>query len=167
MTNPNELTAQQTEVRRIRRVLRQMHQLAENSSLTGTLSGGAPEVAETYNRIHRYLTEQSVLSTNLFPSLPADASFERAGVAAKLLEGYLAEDAGSDIRVTLPPIQPQLDELRDIGRTIRDNLPDFLKRKMETRLDRLERAEQEAREKEERPEMPQQVSAEPSVFGER
>lgn len=144
MSQPTINEATQTEVRRIRRVLRHMYQMAENRSLTGALSGGDPEVVETYNRIHRYLTEQNILATALFPTLPPDASFARGGVAAKLLEEYLAEDAGQDIRVTIPPIQPQLDELRDIGRTIRDNLPEFLRRKMETRLDRIERAEQEA-----------------------
>jgi hypothetical protein len=134
------------EVRRIRRMLRRIYALAEHNSLTGALQGAAPEVTETYNRILAYLTEQGILSTPLFPTLPPDASFERVGVAARLLDGYLVDDSMlPDTRVTFPPLQEQMDDLRDLGRTIRDNLPDFLRRRMETRLDKMERAEQEAK----------------------
>lgn len=127
------------ELRRIRRMLKQLYSLAEHSSLTGALAAGAVDAVEQYNRILERLEALGVTSGGLFKPLPEDASFDRLGVASKLLEGYLAEEtvqpertnSGDSNNVFIGNIG-NLDELKDLGRVIRENLPDFLKKRGET-----------------------------------
>lgn len=134
-TRNNDATV---EVRRIRRLLREMSKLADHSSLTGSLSGGAPEAVNTYNGILRRLNELGFAPGPLFPELPADASFDRLGVASRLLSGYLTEDPedgaprhGHPPNIVIGSLGNlgDMDKLRDIGQTLRDNLAELIRGK--------------------------------------
>jgi len=139
--NEDEQTA--LELRRLRRMLKQMHSLSEHASLTGALSEGATDAVQQYNRILRRLEDLNVVTAGIFSILPADASFDRLGVLSKLLEGYLADeipDSGKEgreggghkiiIGSNLGEING-LEELKDLGRIIRENLPEFLRKRSE------------------------------------
>ncbi|MBC8101376.1 MAG: hypothetical protein H7Z41_02150 [Cytophagales bacterium] len=124
-----------TEVRRIRRMLKQMYRLAEHSSLTGALSGGAVDAVSQYNAILKRLGELAVVSGTLFPVLPEDASFDRLGVASRLLEGYLEEETpetegrgAAGHNIVIGNIGG-LEDLKDLGRMVRENLPEFLRKR--------------------------------------
>jgi len=116
-------------------MLKQMHSLATHSSLTGALAAGAVDAVAQYNQILERLTELGIISGNLFRPLPDDATFDRLGVASTLLEGYLLEEGDGDRssgnkhgNVIIGNIGG-LDELKDLGRIIRDNLPDFIRKR--------------------------------------
>ena len=128
------------ELRRIRRLLKQIGEIAKEASLTGALSEGAADGVERYNLIVRHLEDRGVLSGPFFPPLPTDASFDRVGVACKLLESYLSEETedkdksrggggGSVIHIGNLGNVADLDQLRDLGKIIRENLPEFLRDK--------------------------------------
>ena len=136
---PDRAEKAASEIRRIRRMLKQMYRLAEHASLTGAFSAGATDAVTQYNLILARLAELGAELGILFPPLPQDASFDRLGVASKLLEGYLEEEAPT------PPVSAQaglghniviggnitgLEDLQDIGRMVRENLPDFLRKRI-------------------------------------
>ena len=138
--NEDEQTA--LELRRLRRMLKQMHSLSEHASLTGALSEGAMDAVQQYNRILRRLEELDVVTPGIFSMLPDDASFDRLGVLSKLLEGYLAEEfndaptnrEGGGHKIIIGSNLGEingLEELKDLGRIIRENLPDFLRKRTE------------------------------------
>lgn len=131
-----------SEVRRIRRLLREMYKMAEHSSMTGSMTAGEADAAAMYNLILRRLNELDISAGPLFPDLPADASFERVGVASKLLYGYLEEDEEDPEQRAARAITPNiviggisslgdLDKLRDIGQQVRDNLADLIRGRVE------------------------------------
>jgi hypothetical protein len=111
-----------------------MYQLAEHSSLTGSLTDGGRDVVEKYNLILDHLTAQGIELGPLFPRLPEDASFDRVGVAAKLLDGYLTEDEDVSRAKHVSHGGPHvvignvsgLEELKDLGKTIRENIAEAL-----------------------------------------
>ena len=128
------------EVRRLRRLLKQMYILAEHSSLTGALTGGAVDAVEQYNRILSQLEELNLTTTLLFLPLPTDAAFDRLGVASKLLESYLTEETpegnesgstGTSHKVIIGGVSG-MDDLKEMGRLLRENLPGFLQQRMST-----------------------------------
>ncbi|GAB4451939.1 MAG: hypothetical protein OHK0029_02000 [Armatimonadaceae bacterium] len=128
-----------TEVRRIRRLLRELNKLADNASLTGSLKNGASEAVEMYNMALNRLRELGIDATTLFRELPTDAGFDKVGVASRLLYSYLGdEDSEAAKRPGAPNIVignlsglGELDKLRDLGQTIRENLRDFLREKLD------------------------------------
>ena len=134
MSQTNEVTI---EIRRLRRLLKRMYSLAEHSSLTGALSDGGVDAVAQYNLILTRLGELGILSQTLFPPLPPDASFDRLGVASKLLEGYLEEEvadsapmgAGNHIHIGNIGDIGAMEELKDLGRLVRENLPEFLRKR--------------------------------------
>jgi hypothetical protein len=100
------------------------------------------DAVEQYNRILRRLEELKVISPAMFSPLPLDASFDRLGVVSKLMEGYLAEEvaepsrenSGGGHKIIIGNSMGDLsglEELKDLGRVIRENLPDFLRRRTE------------------------------------
>jgi hypothetical protein len=121
------------EIRRIRRLLGQIYRMAEHASLSGALANGAPDAVEKYNLILRHLESKGYDVSVLFPPLPEDSSFDRVGVAARLLEGYLAEDAeerpgkhtSHGPQVVIGNMSG-LEELKDLGKTIRENIAEAL-----------------------------------------
>jgi hypothetical protein len=126
-----------------------MYRMAEHASLTGSLSAGAPDAVEKYNLLIAHLERLSLVSGPLFPPLPADASFDRVGVASKLLDGYLEgvlEDeeengkhrgfsGGPNIVIGNLPDLKGLEKLKDLegylGKTIREHLPEWLRQSSE------------------------------------
>jgi hypothetical protein len=123
-------------------MLRQMYRMAEHASMTGALSAGAPDAVEKYNLLVAHLERLGLVSGPLFPPLPADASFDRVGVASKLLDGYLEgcleqEDesnarargfsGGPNIVIGNLPDLKELEKLKDLGKTIREHLPEWLR----------------------------------------
>jgi len=139
--------AEAREVRRIRRLLKQMGDIAHDASLTGAFGDGAPEAIERYNLIIGHLTERGVITGPLFPPLPADASFDRVGIACKLLGEYLVEEAseqqgGKGRSVLAGPVNEgglfignlelgdlhlhDLEQLKDLGKLLREKLPVLL-----------------------------------------
>ena len=141
-----EENVDRTEIRRLRRLLREIAELAEHASLTGSLSQGARSAIRRYNQIVTRLERLGIVSAGLFEALPEDASFDELGVDSKLLAGYLEADeeeverahhrgphGGPNIIVgSLNGLQG-LEELKDLGRTIRESLPDWLRERVAAR----------------------------------
>ena len=74
----------------LRRMLREIADLAENASLTGGLASGAPRAIQRYNAVLRQLTESGAVQKGLFEELnPETADFGQLGVDARLLASYL------------------------------------------------------------------------------
>ena len=128
---------EKAEIRRLQRLLQQISEIAQESSLTGGLTGGAPSAAKRYNSALGRLEELSVVSEGLFLPLPEGVSFDEIGVESKLLAGYLSTDVEPERReerqaphfhgpVVIGGLEG-LEELKEIGQMIRDHLPDFLK----------------------------------------
>jgi hypothetical protein len=121
------------EIRRIRRMLKQMYGMAESASLTGAFREGAQFAGEQYNAIRSHLLGLGVLSAGpLFPQLTGEMTWGRVAIACRMMEGYLTEEGpprGGE-KVILDSLNG-LEDLKDLGRTIRDNLPEFLHRRAE------------------------------------
>lgn len=103
------------------RLLGTLYQTAEHASLTGAFRKGGAEAVAYYNRVLARLTERGDVGPALFPPLEPTASFDEVGIAAKLLAGYLYEDAPKkhkEIRMDFEG----LSHLGDVGRRIRDEL---------------------------------------------
>lgn len=133
-----EENGNRTEIRRLRRLLKEIADLAQHASLTDSLKQGARSAVQRYNQVLTRLEALDVVSPGLFQPLPADASFDEVGVDSKLLAGYLEEDeeeaggskgqqGGPNIIVgSLNGLQG-LEELKDLGRQIRESLPDWIR----------------------------------------
>lgn len=81
------------ELRKIRRLLQSLLEIAEESSLTGVFSGGAESAVRRYNAILEHLEDHGHLPDDVFEPLPTDQTgFDRLGIEIKLLLGYLEED---------------------------------------------------------------------------
>ena len=132
---------QAKDIRRARRMLRELYSLAEHASLSGAFrKDGAVEGVQAYNQILRFLGEQAIETNGMFLPLAEDASFDRLGVAARLLRGYLEEEEEGDtdkrgVKIVVGKHGEQgghiaieeLGRLKDIGAIIREHLPDFLR----------------------------------------
>jgi hypothetical protein len=151
--------------------------MAEQASMTGALSAGAPDAVEKYNLIIAHLERLGLVSGPLFPPLPADASFDRVGVASKLLDGYLEDEdngkqkgihGGPNIVIGNLPDLKELEKLKDLGKTIREHLPEWLRQGPEERRP-SEASEEDTVKASSAPGQPAPSSAptgEPSPFGE-
>ncbi len=132
------------EVRRLRRLLKDIAELAQNASLTGSLQGGARTAVRRYNQVVLRLEQLGLASPGLFAPLPDDVSFDEIGVEATLLAGYLKEDeaptgAGHPSHGSHNQSAPfinivgplggmeGLNDLKDLGRVIRESLPEWLR----------------------------------------
>lgn len=74
----------------LRRMLREIADLAENASLTGGLASGAPRAVQRYNAILRQLVESGDLPRGIFEELdPETTDFGQLGVDSRLLASYL------------------------------------------------------------------------------
>jgi hypothetical protein len=80
------------EIKSIRRVLRELSDLAEHSSLTGSLSGGATQAVSRYNSMLSRVIELGAASGAVFQSLPSTAGYGELGVEARLLSAHLDEE---------------------------------------------------------------------------
>jgi hypothetical protein len=131
---------QAREVRRIRRMLRGMAKLAKDASLTGSLQDGVAASVQQYNLLLGRLEQLRVTPPGMFAPLRENAGFDEVGVAAALLSAYIEEDeceareghgiGHGNVVIGLGGLR-QLEELKDLGRIIRQNLPDWLREKVE------------------------------------
>lgn len=148
------MTGRQREVRRLRKMLGSMADLAQHASLTGSLDGGAPIAVRRYNGILQQLERRGILKDSFFGPLPDNTGFDELGVDCTLLSSYLSdveheeeeeeeegrrEQNGADeqdeeqtLRQPLAltrqseAITRELDELRRLGQVIREHLPEWL-----------------------------------------
>lgn len=128
-------------IRKVRRMLREIHSLAEHASLSGAFEKeGALEAVRAYNLLLTHLGEQEVDLGGMFQPLPEAASFDRIGVASRLLRGYLEDEedegsSGKSVKIVVGKHGEhaghinleELGKLKDIGAVIREHLPDFLR----------------------------------------
>jgi len=71
-------------------MLREIADLAENASLTGSLSTGAPRAVQRYNAVLRQLVESGDVPKGIFDELNVEtADFGQFGVDARLLASYI------------------------------------------------------------------------------
>lgn len=129
------------DIRRVRRLLRETKRLAEQASLTGSLEKGGKFAVRQYNAIRQHLQDTGVIPEDLFTELDEDeASFDELGVACALLEGYLEEDEQPEDPRHERRAQrhrPRFgmsfsfgDELKELGETIREHLPEMIQIKV-------------------------------------
>jgi len=128
--------AHQPEIRRIRRLLRETVKLAEHASLTGSLEKGGRIAIRQYNHIREHLQEIGAIPEELFQGLDEDeTSFDELGIVCGMLEGYLEEDEeilnegknkSAKVQVGMVGVK-DLEDLKEIGKVIREGLPNFLR----------------------------------------
>jgi hypothetical protein len=74
----------------LRRMLREIADLAENASLTGGLASGAPRAIRRYNAVLGQLVESGSVPKGIFEELnPETSDYGQLGVDARLLASYL------------------------------------------------------------------------------
>jgi hypothetical protein len=124
------------EIRRIRRLLRETVRLAEHASLTGSLDKGSRIAIRQYNHIREHLQEIGAVPVDLFQELDEDEStFDELGIVCGMLEGYLVEDeeilnegkGPTKVQVGMVGLK-ELEDLKEIGKVIRESLPEFLRK---------------------------------------
>ena len=85
------------EIQSLRRMLREIADLAENASLTGGLSGGAPRAAQRYNAVLNQLVQSGSVPKGIFEEINVEtAEFGQLGVDARLLGSYLKGQEGDN-----------------------------------------------------------------------
>ncbi len=145
MTENNNIA----EIKRRRRLLRESADIAQHASLTGSLAGGASRAVRRYNSVVARLEEIGAATPGMFEPLPDTTTFDELGVESTLLAGYLKEDidqyerqqsaqAGqggggpNNLFITsansLEGLK-DLQELKDLGRMIREGFPEWMKGK--------------------------------------
>nr|WP_309688912.1 hypothetical protein [Armatimonas sp.] len=133
------------EIRRVRRMIGELYSLAEHASLSGAFrKDGAMEAVRIYNDTLTVLQTHGVELQGMFAPLPSDASFDRIGVASRLLRGYLEEEdeeafpgkvKNKGVKIMVGRhgehsghiAMEELGKLKDIGSVIREHLPDWLR----------------------------------------
>lgn len=76
------------------RLLREIADIAEESSLTGALQGGAPQAVTRYNAILRYFIAEEKIPDGLFSPLPETTGFAQVGVESRMLYAFFTNDKG-------------------------------------------------------------------------
>ena len=130
--------AQEKEIKRMIRLLESTAKIAEDASLTGMLKQGQKASIRQYNAILERLRETEEIPAVLFPPLEEDASFDEVGVACKQLAVYLKEEeepAKARSRgvpfLEDGPIIKIGGDLKDLGKLIRDSLPEWMRKEGE------------------------------------
>lgn len=80
-----------SEVRRLRKLLGRMMELANHVEQTGSFQSGAHDSVRRYNAIVERLEEIEAITENMFPHLDEDSDFGRLGAECTLLAGYLED----------------------------------------------------------------------------
>ena len=75
-----------------RSVLKEIADLCEHASLTGTMAGGERRVAQRYNAILGQLTEAGTVPAGMFAALPDGVAYGEIGVEARMLAAYLRKE---------------------------------------------------------------------------
>lgn len=127
--------AQEKEIKRMIRMLESTAKMAEHASITGTLKQGQKVSVRQYNAVLDRLRETEEIPDALFPLLEEDTSFDEVGVACKQLAAYLKEEeeqakarSWEQLRVGDTPIINIGGDLKDLGKLIRDALPEWMKK---------------------------------------
>jgi hypothetical protein len=132
------------ELKKARKMLREISSLSEHVSLTrdpGRGSAGAEDAIRAYNDLLTYIQTQGVETMGMFSPLPNDASFDRVGVASRLLRALLdaeleeEESIEKSVKVvvgrhgthTSHINTEELGKLKDIGAVIREHLPEWMR----------------------------------------
>lgn len=136
----DETNKKAKEIRKARRMLRELSQLSEHASLTGAYkSEGAVDAIQAYNQILAFVEAQEISTHGMFSTLPSDASWSRLGVSSRLLRSFLEEEeeecAPKGVKIVVGKHGEhaghidleELGKLKDIGAVIREHLPDFLR----------------------------------------
>jgi hypothetical protein len=138
-------------LKKAKRMLKELYSVVEHSALTGAFQNGANAATQGYNQILAFIIRQGIDLENMFPPLPEDSSYDTVAVASQVLRGYvegeieeseeengegnsevniLLGSAGNRIHLSKGNKHINLEDLgtiKDIGKLIRDNLPDFMK----------------------------------------
>jgi hypothetical protein len=126
--------AQEKETKRIIRLLESTAEIAQDASLTGMLQQGQKASFRQYNAILEYLRETEEIPDVLFPPLEENASFDEIGVACRQLAAYIKEDEPAKAHSRSAPFledSPIINiggDLKDLGKLIRDSLPEWMKK---------------------------------------
>lgn len=84
------------EVRSAVRMLRELGQMAEEATLTGSLQGGQARAVARYNEVVSWLKEAKLLPPFGHAALPADSSYSDLAVEARLTASSLREQGGGE-----------------------------------------------------------------------
>lgn len=84
------------EIKSVRRMLRELSEIAEHASLTGSLIGGAPQAVSRYNALLARLVELQAVPASVFQPLGSSAGFGELGVEARLLTAHLSDEEDGD-----------------------------------------------------------------------
>jgi hypothetical protein len=82
----------QEEIKSSRRMLRELADLAEHASLTGSLSDGKARAIARYNALLAHLIQEGILRDGLFTPLGSDSTFGDVGIESRLLATHLGDD---------------------------------------------------------------------------
>lgn len=130
------------ELRRIKRLLETMAEIAKEASLTGSMSGGARSSVAQYNRVLQLLEEAGHAPAGLFPPLNEDAGMDEVGVSAAQLAGYLeVEEESTEGKGAGGPVSSynsynikfggrDVQDLKGLGEVIREHLGEWLGEKI-------------------------------------
>lgn len=82
---------QRNEIRRMKRLLEKMAEMAEHVEQTGSFESGIQNSVKRYNTIVEHLEDRGILAEDLFPELDEDSDSGQLGAEAKLLADYLSD----------------------------------------------------------------------------
>jgi len=75
--------AENMDIRKMRKLLRETTRLAERASMTGSLQGGGRIAIRQYNAIRNHLQDEGIIPEDLFQELDEDeATFDELGGGA-------------------------------------------------------------------------------------
>jgi hypothetical protein len=118
------------EIASIRRMLRELSDLAEHASLTGSLGSGVARAVQRYNAMLERLTHLEAVPTGLFTSLDQGAGYGGLGVECRMLMAHLTptkEDRqeSSSVEIGDPSVLVRLApfvDSEDLGKLVREHL---------------------------------------------
>lgn len=86
------------EIETLRQLLKELADLAEHSSLTGSLSQGASRAVQRYNAVLDRLVALGAIPEGLFTPLDASTDYDGLGVEARLLASTLKNEKGAKFK---------------------------------------------------------------------
>lgn len=78
------------------RLLKEIAELAQEATLTGSMEGGTVRTIQRYNATLATLQERGTVPKGLFAPLPETANYGEVGVEAKMLVGFLKGEGNDD-----------------------------------------------------------------------
>jgi len=111
------------------RLLRELAELAEHASLTGSLSDGENRAAERYNSVLSYFATEGLVPEGIFTRLAPGCSYGDIGVEARMLLAYVEGQEKASAPKTeqvfdqgvLVRLAPFVDS-GDLGRLVREHM---------------------------------------------